>query len=380
MASSKNSSTRCRVQATGVAKRQEVVWDDVPTVTRPLAAAPPRLPANGATLDNKSMTLNRIRWEREAEIGSEIHPVSLGMAALLVVDPGLRATIQGHARPGRRAFGVPPGGAFDCSSLNLANALLGNPPGTLAIELTMFGGSFQALADLPLALAGAPFDARVRTREGRVVRLVVPQSFTLAEGDRLSLGGSRVGLRAYLAVRGGWQPGETPLRVATILEAEGGIVAARRPVDAMCPDPTSAPICLIDGPDGPIPSSMLEHAYVVNPSSDRIGLRLDGPAIGVVVMPGRLSAPVSAGAVQVTGAKAIILGVDGGTMGGYPHVADVITADLDRLGQARPGDTLRFVKVSLVEARRLDHERRTFLAIRDRRVALGIALNSGRTA
>ena len=64
----------------------------------------------------------------------------------------------------------------------------------------------------------------------------------------------------------------------------------------------------------------------------------------------------------------MIVGVSGGTMGGYPHVAHVITADLDRIGQARPGQNLHFVRVELVEAIQLDRERRQRLAARDLRL------------
>ena len=72
----------------------------------------------------------------------------------------------------------------------------------------------------------------------------------------------------------------------------------------------------------------------------------------------RLSTPVSPGAVQAAGGLPLILGVAGGTMGGYPHAAHVITADLPRLAQLRPGDVIQFASVSLAEARRLDEAQR----------------------
>jgi allophanate hydrolase subunit 2 len=72
----------------------------------------------------------------------------------------------------------------------------------------------------------------------------------------------------------------------------------------------------------------------------------------------RLSAPVAPGAVQVAGGQLIVLGVACGTMGGYPHVAHVISADLDRLGQLRPGDAITFRRVTLDEARRADEAMR----------------------
>jgi allophanate hydrolase subunit 2 len=89
-----------------------------------------------------------------------------------------------------------------------------------------------------------------------------------------------------------------------------------------------------------------------------MGLRLEGDAIMVESPPERLSAPVAPGAVQVAGGQLIVLGVAGGTMGGYPHIAHVISADLDRLGQLRPGDVIRFRRTTLDQARLADRDMR----------------------
>jgi 5-oxoprolinase (ATP-hydrolysing) subunit C len=85
-----------------------------------------------------------------------------------------------------------------------------------------------------------------------------------------------------------------------------------------------------------------------------MGLRLQGDPVTVTSPPGRLSTPVAPGALQVAGGQPIVLGVACGTMGGYPHIAHVISADLDRIGQLRPGDVVRFRLVRLEEARSLD--------------------------
>jgi antagonist of KipI len=82
-----------------------------------------------------------------------------------------------------------------------------------------------------------------------------------------------------------------------------------------------------------------------------VGLRLEGPEIAVDPDPVRLSAPVAPGAIQVAGGQLLVLGVAGGTLGGYPHVAQVVTTDLDLLGQLRPGDEVGFETTSLEAAR-----------------------------
>ncbi len=87
-----------------------------------------------------------------------------------------------------------------------------------------------------------------------------------------------------------------------------------------------------------------------------MGLRLEGPMVELdsAALAERLSAPVAPGAIQVAGGNLIVLGMACGTMGGYPHVAHVISADLARLGQLGPGDLIRFRRVDLEEARSAD--------------------------
>jgi biotin-dependent carboxylase-like uncharacterized protein len=295
---------------------------------------------------------------------------------LIVVTPGHSTSVQDLGRPGFRGFGVPEGGGFDRGSLRLANALVGNRPDCATIELTMLGGVHEAVCPLALALAGAPILARLH-RAGRVIELTSPQSFAMAAGDRLVFGGLSRGLRAYLAVRGGWRTplilgsrsSERPLGPGDLLPAEPGTIAVRRFPQDSFEEAGTHPIRLIDGPDGPVPSALLAHPYRVSSEIDRVGLRLDGPVVEGCDLPKRASAPVAPGAVQIAGGRAMILGVAGGTMGGYPHVAHVISADLDRIAQARPFETLRFERVELDQARRFDRERRQRLDARDRIVA-----------
>jgi biotin-dependent carboxylase-like uncharacterized protein len=285
--------------------------------------------------------------------------------SLLVVDPGLFTTVQDRGRPGYRAWGVPAGGAFDQESAGLANALLGNSPDCAVLELTLVGGTYEAKAPLALALAGAPMAAAVRGVGGRDRPLTIPQSFSMGAGDRLTLGRAATGARAYLAVAGGWQTpavlgsrsAEERLKAGDVLPCAPGAVAVRHPVGCQVTLPSRLPIRVIAGPDA---GGLLEDpcwpldTYRVRPESDRTGLRLEGPRWDIPADPNRVSAPVAPGAVQVAGGQPILLGVACGTMGGYPHVAHVISADLDRVAQARPGDQLRFSLISIDEARRID--------------------------
>jgi allophanate hydrolase subunit 2 len=110
--------------------------------------------------------------------------------------------------------------------------------------------------------------------------------------------------------------------------------------------------------------------FRVGAQSDRMGLHLEGELLQVAPAPERLSAPVAPGAIQVAGGRLIVLGVACPTMGGYPHIAHVISADLDRVGQLKGGDPVSFLLVTLDEARSLDREARSQRRIMARRLRL----------
>ncbi|WP_158633600.1 5-oxoprolinase subunit C family protein [Tautonia sociabilis] len=293
----------------------------------------------------------------------------LATSGLTVLHPGAWTTVQDLGRLGLRSRGVPPGGAFDSQSHELANALAGNPPGAATLELVLLGGKFRADGPLAVALAGAPMPARVLSGSGS--RTVLPPiGFGLLPGDVLELGGLPSGARTYLAVRGGWRTpivsgsrsSERPLREGERIPALPSSSPIRRPRPCLLaiPGQEGLPIRIIEGPDAEllVDRDWHQNPFVVSSESDRMGLRLDGPPIQVRTPPDRPSIPVLPGGIQVSGGRPILLGVAAGTMGGYPLVAVVASADLPRLAQARPRDVLRFAPISLAEARRLDRESR----------------------
>ena len=301
---------------------------------------------------------------------------------LEVIQPGLVSTVQDGGRTGYRAFGVPLGGAFDRGSAELANALLGNPPGLAVLEMTLIGGTYEARVPLALALAGAPFIATIRCVDGRESSITVPRCFPLEGGDRLILGRSSRGARAYMAVLGGWQTpvvlgsrsNESPLSRGDVLPCRPGWTPVRYPdpVDFLFAATSPALLRVIDGPDiACLGDKGLDDSriYRVGTQCDRMGLRLEGRSWEVVSDPDRVSTPLTPGAIQAAGGRPLVLGVACGTMGGYPHVAHVISADLDRLGQVRPGDAVRFERVTLAEARVWDREALIVSAARRARIA-----------
>ena len=230
-------------------------------------------------------------------------------------------------------------------------------------------------------------EAKVIGRDGEERFLRMPLSFSLHAGERLVLGRTLAGVRTYLAVRRGWQ---TPVRLGSrsseerlpsgaVLPADAGSVPTRHPTaEAAWKSPLEEPFRILCGPDHATLRDLDEvlcggRKFQVGSKSNRMGLRLDGDPVEVKSAADRLSAPVAPGGIQVAGGQLIVLGVACGTMGGYPHVAHVISADLDRLGQLRPGDAITFRRVALEEARSLDHAARRVRGALFRRLATMVA-------
>lgn len=292
-------------------------------------------------------------------------------SALLAIDPGPFTTFQDLGWSGRREWGVPVGGSFDARSSATANALLGNPADCAVMEATLAGGVFLADGMLAIALAGAPANALILGADGVERPFRTPGCTTIRPGEKLIVGRFHQGARAYLAVHGGWQ---TPVLMgsrSSETRIAPGEPAPCRSVDRPIParhlqawgwvDPTAEPLRIIDGPDRPRfddspPGGWEGREWTVGANSNRMGLRLNGPPVLLdpAATSDRLSAPVAPGAVQAVAGGLIILGVAGGTMGGYPHVAHVVSADIGRLAQLRPGDPIRFRRIEPAEARALD--------------------------
>jgi antagonist of KipI len=256
---------------------------------------------------------------------------------------------------------VPLGGVADFTSFALGNALVGNPPDAVALELTLVGPTLRAGCRIAAVVFGAPFEV---TRNGSPLEPGV--TFTLDAGDVLRVGGTAIGCRAYLCVAGGiGRRGTGPLTAGEVLGCRVGRIGGRtlvgtgNAVTGWADENTRSLrsrfqliLRTLPGPqrDWFPGDSFFDHPFTVSPASNRMGIRLLGEPIPKRA--GELaSEPVAPGAVQVTNdGLPVVLGVDGQTIGGYPKVAHVIRADLDKLGQLRPGDAVRFTLVSEEEA------------------------------
>jgi antagonist of KipI len=288
------------------------------------------------------------------------------IGTLTLLTPGLCTLLVDHGRPRSRSLGVPVGGAADRTSFALGNAILGNRPDAPALEICLTGPTLVADVDLACVVFGAPFEVWTTRR-----RLKAEKTFTLAAGEELSIGGTPSRMRAYLCIRGGMSGPVTldshsslqPLTAGTTLGCEPGRIRSRWLAESF-PQSEGEPLRYLPGAQADwFPADALESRTLTEtPASNRMGLRLEGEPLPVT---GRemVSEPVCPGTVQVTrDGQCIVLGVDGQTIGGYPKIAHVIAADLDRLGQLRPGSRVQFRRVELGEAEAIYQRKQAELA------------------
>jgi biotin-dependent carboxylase-like uncharacterized protein len=293
-------------------------------------------------------------------------------ASLIVHDPGLFSTIQDAGRWGYLRYGVSNSGAMDKVSLHIANILVGNDPGEAAVEFTASGGVYEAAADsCRIAIVGGNFPVAIDGEPAPPF-----SSCTLRRGTRIDIGYAISGMRGYLAVAGGFDL--TPILGSVSTQVRFGLggldgkplgvgspIPLRNeeapPDGDRCLDPAllpsaGGPLRVIMGPQDDYfteagKQTFLSAGYRVSDQSDRMGYRLDGPDIEHADDFNIVSDGIAAGSVQVPGnRKPIVLLADRQTTGGYPKIATVISADLHRLAQMGPGETMRFSSVSIAEA------------------------------
>ncbi|MEA3153274.1 MAG: hypothetical protein QOK44_863 [Betaproteobacteria bacterium] len=297
------------------------------------------------------------------------------MQSLEVIAPGLHTTVQDGGRVGFQDVGVPASGPLDRISLRLANALVGNPEGTPAFEMLLQGPTLEVHADsVRVALVGCSASIEVRSDNPR--RIPAGESATLIRGDVLRVGALGDSVCAYLAIEGGPDVPQVLGSASTYVRGGiGGFKGRRlqqhdtvplkcRRVDARperaLPGPLDLaldqPIRVVLGPqadyftDAAV-ETFLSSEFTISPQADRMGYRLEGPALAHAKGYNIVSDGIVTGSIQVPGSgQPIVLMVDNQTTGGYPKIATVISADIPVIGRRKPGRRIRFVAVDVHEA------------------------------
>lgn len=313
---------------------------------------------------------------------------------------GMFTTVQDLGRYGYGPLGVSASGAADPISLRLGNLLVGNPENAAALEMTLLGGTFLFPDGGVVALAGSDFGPVIlNSSPSDSAPIPMYAACNIQPGQILKTGTSRNGARCYLCVAGGIavRPllGSASTHILTGLGGfegralrkgdvlhvgqgqhavgQGHILPARsitvETLNKLAPRRTLRTTTAPQTDWFPADSlrCFYEGVYTVSEESNRMGLRLQGPAIEVPKMDaphqGQMTSEgVSLGAIQIpAGGQPIILFVEQQTTGGYPKIANIISADLSSVGQLRPRDQIRFELVTPEAARALIREQDALL-------------------
>ena len=259
-------------------------------------------------------------------------------------------TVQDLGRPGYAHLGISASGAADALSLRAGNLLVGNPEGAAALEMTLAGGTFEFESRAIVALTGADFEASIPMWTAVWVK----------PGEQVRCGHARSGARCYLCVNGGIDVplvlGSSSTHLLTGLGGFEGRALKRgdvlqtmrgRPPGLRGTLRPAAASTIIQVTAPTSAHALCCDSWEVKEDSDRMGLRLRGPTLdrhtGHMLTEG-----VPLGAVQVPpDGQPIILFVEHQTTGGYPKIANVISADFHAVGQLRPRDRIRFEQISI---------------------------------
>ncbi len=296
------------------------------------------------------------------------------MKKLHVIKPGFLSLLQDGGRFGHHQIGLTNGGPLDPDAFRWANRLCENNDSDTAIEITFGGLQLISATDTCIAVAGANMPLTINGKPKALWR-----SHLISNGDRIELGYSQSGCRAYLAIAGGFQVEPMFNSSATVVrESIGGLngLALQKddrldclatnlqqqelqvPTNLQPTYSNSIELRVIPGFQDSSFSRYQQRLffnsrYNVSEQSDRMGYRLNGPAISSSIS-SMLSEGICQGAIQIPGdGQPIILLNDRQTIGGYPKIGSVLSLDLAKLAQLQPGADITFTPITIDHAHNL---------------------------
>ncbi|MGE6612774.1 biotin-dependent carboxyltransferase family protein [Peribacillus sp. NPDC076916] len=325
--------------------------------------------------------------------------------SLRIIKPGLLTSIQDLGRKGFQQHGVIVSGAMDGHSLRIANMLVGNEEGEAALEITLMGPTIKIEKNCLISITGGNLSPTIDNHSVPMWKPIL-----VKKGSILRFEGCKSGCRAHLSVSGGFAIPEVMESKSTYLRAGiGGYMGRALKADDVLefnePSkiigdrafkgsfsfpmwfvnekefmPRGKPLIrFIDGSQyesftDSSKDSFVAGAFKVSNQSDRMGYRLSGPTLELKDNGELLSEAVTNGSVQVPpDGNPIILLADSQTTGGYPKIAQVITADLPIIAQVKPGESIQFSRVNLKEAEKLLLQKERQL--KELQVSISLALN-----
>lgn len=295
------------------------------------------------------------------------------MKGIIIKDKGFGASIQDKGRFGYREYGLPSAGVMDEYSYIVANWLVRNTPGEAVIESIFHGLEIEFLSPAVFSITGGEAEVVLGNK-----RIECWKAVRASKGDRLRIDKLTSGMRNYLAISGGFRIDPVLGSMSTYIPAGlggyRGRMLEKNDIIPLYPSVLSV-LKKRSAPAGSIPSfpdkmvlrvtegvnfdmfpekirnSLLGRDFSVSPQSNRMGIRLEGNDPGVILGKQILSYAVHPGTIQVPpDGKPIIMGSDCQTVGGYPQFANIIQADMYKLGQIRAGTEVKLKLAGKEEA------------------------------
>ena len=288
---------------------------------------------------------------------------------LKIIKPGLFSTVQDAGRNGYQQYGVIVSGAMDPVAFRIGNALL-KQDSKAVIEMTLVGGTFEFQKPTAIVLTGGKIHATVNGNPVPMYKVI-----SIKSGDVLKCGAIQNSARSYLCIAGGFSVEKILGSRSTYLKARfGGLNGRPLQANDFLPYEETTDryhtyqvktdsfyekktIRLLEGTEWPhfspqMQKSFIDQHYTISLEADRMGYRLECPTPILLEKPfNMLSEAVTFGTIQLPpNGHPILLMADRQTTGGYPKIAQVITADLHRVAQLGPKQTIHFELVTLQQA------------------------------
>ena len=297
--------------------------------------------------------------------------------SITILKSGVQTTIQDIGRYGYSHFGISSSGAADLFSFRLGNIIVGNTEELAGIEMTLLGSDFKFNSDAVVAVTGSSFNLSLDSQE-----IPYNESIYVKKNQILSVGITKGGARSYLLVKGGIKTENylnsktthvmsgmggfmgRPLKKGDILEIDKNNKINITNIPNNLDEINTSKIRINKGLQSSYFSdstwaAFTSKMFTVSEVFSRMGIRLKGNPIHSSKGNEILTEGIPLGAIQVPGGgEPIISFVEHQTTGGYPKIANVISADLCKVGQLKPGDKFQFELISFEDAEilRLEQE------------------------
>ncbi len=281
---------------------------------------------------------------------------------------GLQTSIQDDGRIGMQSYGVPKGGAIDTRSMIIGNRLVGNDDNTPIIEMALTGPKIKVTGDAYIAVTGAEIDLKINDKKADMY-----ETLYIPSGSIINLGTITKGARSYLAINGKWKTDKwldscSSLPISNIKKLQSNLITKNKlliintqkliskkkcPLSLRTKFQTQNILRLIKGPEYDLMSIanqkfFIEAEFTIHKNSNRMAVSLEECIPNYDNQKELISSANLIGTIQITKqGQPLILMNDGGTTGGYPRIANVISADLPKITQLKAGQKVMFELVDL---------------------------------